>query len=189
MTSSKAQQRGLRKREMEDAENDAEAMRLRAQRLEYREIAERMGCSISTAFVRAQRGLAAVPVEAADELRKIENMQLDELRRKLWDVLTAAHPLVSHGKLMKDDQGHVLLDDRPVIAAANTLLRLMERYARLNGLDAPQLHDVKVSEDDGLESEFRRLVAELGARAHGSPAPVAALEQGDGAQAAGVDGQ
>lgn len=180
--SKRTQQRGLKQHTIINAEQDAEAARLRAQGLGFRQIAEHQGCSLSVAHERVYRAIAAVPVEAVGQLRAVENARLDELTTKLWDILTAVHPLVSHGKLMKNDDGHVLLDDGPVIAAANSLLRVMERRARLNGLDAPMQHDVKVS--DAIDADIERLVAELAGMAGRSQA---ALEGPSASRTVGGD--
>ena len=171
--------RKQRQRTIDDAEHDAEAARLRAIGKTFPEIAAIQGCTKSTAFERVRRAIAAVPVEAVEELRAVENARLDAITAKLWDVLTAVHPLISYGQVMRGDDGRMLIDDGPVISAAGALVRVMERRARLNGLDAPTRHDVKVSEDDeGLEAEFRRLVTQLGARAAGAAGPHGAIEAG-----------
>lgn len=55
------------------------------------------------------------------------------------------------------------------LPAVRTALTVVERYARLNGLDAPIQHDVNVVDDE----KFNRLV-ELAARGMGMPIPVEA---------------
>jgi hypothetical protein len=55
------------------------------------------------------------------------------------------------------------------LPAVRTALTVVERYARLNGLDAPTQVDINVVEDD----KFNRLV-ELAARGMGMPIPVEA---------------
>jgi len=53
--------------------------------------------------------------ELAEHLRELENQRLDELQASLWDKALAG-----------------------VLPAADRILRIMERRAKLNGLDAPQ---------------------------------------------------
>lgn len=144
----------LLERTIDDAENDAKAARLRAQRKTYPEIAEIMGCSLSTAYNRVWRAIRSAPVEDGQALRDAELAHLDVLAAKAWEVLVSEHPLVSNGKRFDD-----LRDAAPVLAAIRELRQLSESRRKLLGLDAPVKHDVKVS--DGLDADIERLVAEL----------------------------
>jgi hypothetical protein len=75
--------------------------------------------------------------------------------------------VVSGGKIVVDDDGQPLVDHGPILAAINALVRLMERRARLEGLDEPARADVtarihaEVYSADALEREIERVQAEL----------------------------
>ena len=151
---------------LEQVRLDTEAAELKGEHLTYPQIAERMGCSVSTAHARVQRALARVPAEAVEHLRKVQNMQIDAALARTWQIVTAAHPLIRDGKRWPD-----VIDVGPNIAATNTLIRLLERQARLNGMDAPIQHDVKVS--DGLDADIERLLTQLAGMAGGGQATIA----------------
>jgi predicted DNA-binding protein YlxM (UPF0122 family) len=141
---------------VDDAQNAADAARLRAIGLSYRQIAERQGVSQSTAYDRVKRALAAVPVEAVRELRQVELERLDMLVAKAWQVLEDTHPYVTReGKVLED-----LEDAGPVLQAITTLQRLSESRRKLLGLDAPTRTEITVT--DQMTAEIERLAAELG---------------------------
>lgn len=128
-------------RTIHQAELDAEAAHLRAQGLTYRQIGQRQGCNQSSAYQRVQRALAAVPVEAVEELRRVELERLDLLLEK---VMT---------KAVSEDKGFLFAVDRA--------LAIAERRSRLLGLDAPTRQTVTVITQDVVDAEIQRLEAEL----------------------------
>jgi hypothetical protein len=93
---------------------DAQALSLRSTGLDYRAIGAQLGCDGSTAYRRCQRALAEIPREVADEYRALESQRLDELWRVAFEQALG-------GKLWAIDR----------------CLAIMERRARLWGLDAP----------------------------------------------------
>jgi hypothetical protein len=74
-------------------------------------------------------------------------------------VLHRRHVVVQSGKVVKGDDGQPIPDDGPVLQATATLLRVMERRARLHGLDAPAKHEVLTL--DAIDAEIRRLEEQL----------------------------
>jgi hypothetical protein len=147
-------------RTLEGAERDAEAARLRSRGQSLRQISEHLGYSNeSGAYKAVQRALAAVPVEAAEELRRLQLEQLNHLGRRAFEVLEREHPLISpSGRIVVHD-GHPLTDCRPVLRAIDALLRIMEREARLMGLDAPTRFEGFSLPT--LDAEIARLTAQL----------------------------
>lgn len=143
------------------AQRDAEAARLRSRGLSLRQIADALGyANESGAYKAVQRALAAVPVEAAEELRRLHRRQLDYLARRAWAVLECEHPLIAaNGRIVEHD-GRPLLDWRPVLRAIDALLRIMEREARLMGLDAPLRVDRFALPT--LDAQIERLRNQLG---------------------------
>ena len=98
-------------------ERKLQALDLRKAGLSYRQIGEELNVSYQTAWqdVRAaMKALAQVENGRADEVRRIELQRLDELWRGLWADATGGDP-----------------------AAIRAALGLMERRAKLLGLDAP----------------------------------------------------
>ncbi len=100
------------------ATRQADALALRVKGMTFRQIGDALGCDGSTAYRHVRDALAATLAECAElaeHLRELENQRLDELQASLWDKALAG-----------------------VLPAADRVLRIMERRARLNGLDAPQ---------------------------------------------------
>lgn len=152
--------RGRYTRSPATAERDAEAARMRANGSTYDQIATALGFSTRTNARRAiQRALAATVREPADELRQLELVRLDALWVEATKVMTAEHLTVNHGKVVEVD-GVPLKDDGPVLSAIDRLLKIMERRAKLVGLDAPA--KVQVMSLDAIDAEIEQLSAELG---------------------------
>ena len=93
------------------------ALDLRRAGLSYRQIGEELNVSYNTAHRDVRQALEAlleVEHDKADEVRRIELQRLDELWRGLWPDATDGDP-----------------------AAVRAALSLMERRAKVLGLDAP----------------------------------------------------
>lgn len=148
-------------RTLEDAERDAEAARLQARGRSLRQIAQELGyANESGAHKAIARALAAVPVQGVDELRRIQCDQLDYLTGKALEILEATHYAHStHGDLLYGPDGNVLVDSAPALNAIDRLVRILERRAKLMGLDAPQRHEVTTL--DYLDAQIRAATAEL----------------------------
>lgn len=138
------------------AEKDAKAAHLRAMGKPYRAIAAELGMSVSGCYIAVQRAIAAVPVEAVNELRAIECQRIDAVIARLWDVVEASHPYVSNGKVFYD-----LEDAGPVISALSQILRAGAEKRKLLGLDAPARQTITVITEDAVDAELRRLEEEL----------------------------
>lgn len=146
-------------RDPDTVARDAEAARLRARSLTYRQIGEALGMSTSSAHEAVQRALADTLEEPAAAVRELELSKLDAMERAVLEVLERAHVSISQGRVVRrrtdqveqnpdgtdkvDDEGilvHVwedVLDDGPVLQAVDRLLKVQVRRAALLGLDAP----------------------------------------------------
>ncbi|MET8475419.1 hypothetical protein ABZY90_19615 [Streptomyces sp. NPDC006422] len=126
---------------MTTAERAAAAARLKAEnpRMTYQEIADQVGYSNKGDAWRAvERCRAAVLQSAGAELVASEAGLLDSQFVAAMEILERDHVVVSHGKIMKDDQGAPLLDDGPKLAALREMRAIRESYRKLLGLDAEQ---------------------------------------------------
>lgn len=102
-------------RTIENAEQDTQAARLRATGMSHAQIARVLGYADESGARRAvQRALAAVPVEAVEELRTLEAARLDHLLERLAGGIDAG--------------------DVPAIESAR---KISESRRRLFGLDGP----------------------------------------------------
>lgn len=119
-------------------EKEAEVLKLRRGGLTFDMIAERVGykdpSGAHAAYVRACKRIIASDVE---ELRKVEADRLDMAQAALWS------------KVLQGD-----------VPAVNSFLRIMERRAKLFGLDMPIRQQVEVTTFEG-GSELDREVARL----------------------------
>lgn len=127
---------------------DIEAARLRGKRLQYRQIAKEMGCSVSTAYDRVQRVYRDAKVEATETARLQERERLDELWQHAEKTANTTYYQTAHGKVVRDpDTGAPLVDPLPNLAARKEMRALSESYRKLEGLDQP----AKVEQSGSLE--------------------------------------
>jgi AraC-like DNA-binding protein len=155
---------GRFERDLDTAQRDRAAALLRAERLSYEQIAQRLGfADKSGAFKAVQRAIAEAPAEAGAAVKASEIEQLDLLAQKAFEAMRRKHPVISNGKRFDD-----LEDDGPVFQAINTLLRIQERRSRLEGLDAPPKSEV--SSDTAIDAEIEKFLARLG-QVGETPAP------------------
>lgn len=113
-------------RKAEQAEKRRKALALREANLSYEEIAQAMGWShrsVARRFV--ERALKATYQEPADEVRRLELRRLDRLARDWWP-LALARKDAKTGEAIPPDPD-----------ALDRMMKLMDRRAKLLGLDAP----------------------------------------------------
>ena len=128
------------------AERDARALEHRAAGATFRQIADRLDISVSTAWECVERGLDRTRREPADRLRQLEAERLDRLQVEAVQVLHARHVVIQGGRVVVDRNGVPFTDHGPTLAAIRTLLAVAERRARLEGLDAPRKEEVLTRE-------------------------------------------
>jgi hypothetical protein len=117
---------------------DAEAAKLRGQGLSYRAIARQMEyASVSSAHDAVQRAFRDTLAEPAEQARAVELARLEDAHDAALTVLLREHITVSHGRVVKDDDGNVIIDDAPVLQAVDRIRALSESRRKLLGLDAP----------------------------------------------------
>lgn len=99
------------------------------------------------------KAMKSIIVEDVTTLRKLENARLDALQEQLTKMLTKVHYHIARGGVVRDtvdnengsptyDQEGNLITERvvditPNLAIMDRILKVMERRARLLGLDAP----------------------------------------------------
>lgn len=101
-----------------DIKRDARALELRTEGWAYQEIADELGVSRSTAFRGIKHALADIEQPAVEQYRLEMNEQIDKMQSMLMERLEDA-------------------DDDTLTKLLSRVERLLERRARLNGLDAP----------------------------------------------------
>ena len=143
------------------ADRAAEAARLKAAnpRMTYQQIADAVGYSHKkVAWAAIQRCRESVVRKAGADLIAAEADHLDDLFVAALEVLERDHITVSHGKVIKDDDDNVILDDGPKLAAIDRLVKVRESYRKLLGLDAAQKIDATIAapQDTELQEMLRQ---------------------------------
>jgi hypothetical protein len=94
-----------------------------------------------------------------------ELLRLDELEARAREVLDRHHITVNNGRVIKLDDGEPLLDDGPVLAAIDRLLKIEdarrknnESQRKLLGLDAPTKVDAQVTEVTQQDIELQEML-------------------------------
>ena len=108
-------------RNLESAQKTAQALRMRSEGCSYAEIGKALGVTTQAAWKRVSSGLDELVTDAAEVALAFELARLDSLQLAIWPQATSG-------------------DCR----AIDRVLRIMERRAKLLGLDSP----VKVAPTD-----------------------------------------
>ncbi len=128
-------------------ERERQAVEMRTRGMTYREIGEALGVNPASAHRMVSRALARVPAEAVNDLRALNLFRLEELWRRL-------------GEILEDAADNPDLQLRTI----DRMLAVMIREASLMGLDSPPKRVVAVVTDELLEKlieeEQRALEAE-----------------------------
>jgi hypothetical protein len=143
-------------------EREARALELRKQGWTHREIGDGLGISESGARDICNRVLARLETastETAEEVRRLELERLDGLEKKAAEVLMKQHVFVNSGRIVYDGEAR-LIDDGPTLSAIDRLLKIQERRSKLLGLDAPEKHDLRLSDLPSVEDMARYLLPE-----------------------------
>ncbi len=145
-------------KEKVQSEKRKKCLEMREAGYSYEEIAEAMGWKgRSTARKFVQRALKATYQEPADAVRQMELRRLDRLARGIWQQAL--------GTPATEDKEA----EPPSLFAMDRLMKLMDRRARLLGLDAP----IKVKTDQNIQGSIsgiaRVIVVEDDGRATREP--------------------
>lgn len=128
-------------RRIEAAEKRTRALQLRKAGATFDQIAQQVGFEGRGQACRAvQQELADLPKEDAAELRDLELARLDSLLTAMWPKAIGGNGW-----------------------AVDRVLRIMERRARLAGLDQPEQIAITTAQGD-FESAYRELLTEMEAR-------------------------
>lgn len=126
-------------RRIASAERKRLAMGMRKRGCTWVEIAEECGYSSArTAAAEVNKLITEIPQENANNLRKIEIERLDQLLNAMWD------------KAMKGDGW-----------AVDRCVKIMERKAKLTGIDAPIVTKVEVVPEETLDRQIAQLERQM----------------------------
>ena len=133
------------------AEDINRALGFRRDGKSQRAIAALMGCSLGRVQDLLEEGLKAIPAENAEAVRKLELERLDQMLEGL--ARDAEY----------DDKGRLLrggmCDGEP--AAVSAAVKVMDRRAKLLGLDAPTKVQAEVTEAKLSDEELSKRILEI----------------------------
>ena len=126
-------------------------MDLRLQGRSFRQIAEMLDAPMSTVYrdykVTMQE-YASQANESASEVRALECQRLDELQNEMWAQLAEAR------SEKVDDSGESVprsaQDQNASLGTVNAIVRIMERRAKLAGIDAPTKTTIDIRKVDDI---------------------------------------
>lgn len=137
-------------RDYDRAERKRNALELRLAGASYRDIAQALEVSPATALQDCKEALADIPAQQADEMRTVELSRLDRLQRAVWP------------RAVKGD-----------LQAVDRAIKIIDRRAKLFGLDAPQQVQITANDID-LDAAVDKMlrVAEMALEKEKSNRPV-----------------
>jgi hypothetical protein len=176
---------GKFRRTIDSAVRDMRAAELHGQGWTYEHIAAELGfAGRGKAAEAVQRAYEMIVTPGAEQAKRTDFERLDRLIEKNWAALEREHVAVSNGKVVRrflgverdadgierlDADGKVIpvfetvLDDGPIAVHTVTILRLIERRARMYGYDEPLRSRVEVVTADMVEDAITRLESDLAA--------------------------
>ncbi len=119
-------------------ERETRIIELRKGGKTWEQIGRELGMTGGGAHTAYMRALKRIPAEAVAELRTMDNERINALIDAGWP------------KAMAGSARHI-----------EVITRLLERRAKLFGLDAPQLHHIEVLTQDVLDQAIAQLEAQL----------------------------
>jgi hypothetical protein len=126
-------------RKYEVAKRRATALELRISGHSYRDIADSMGCADSTAYELVQSALREIPAQNVEILRTEHDAMIRLLLSKLKPRIDKGEP-----------------------RAIEVATKLLERLAKLWGLDAPTRQIMQVITEEAVDRAIRELEEQLG---------------------------
>lgn len=161
-----------------EAQRRAEILRLRLDGLTLEQVGDRLGIKPDTVHGIITRALASLCKEPAHELLSLELARLESLYAEAMDSVRSFTPVLHNGKIVQipviDRNGEVvtnpeteqpltrIAEDRaPRLAGVAAALRVLERRAKLLGLDAPVRANVNVTNQPESQDLSHLTVEEL----------------------------
>jgi hypothetical protein len=144
----------------------AEAARLKAVGWPAEDIAEKFGWytddgtpDTNRVFTAIRAHLSSMYRFTVDEMKIIELESLDQLEYRLWRILDEEHVVVSQGRVVRDENGNPLPDNRFVLETIDRIDKIKDKRAKMLGLYAPA--KLEVISIDRIEQEISKLEQQL----------------------------
>lgn len=141
----------------EQIQADRKAADLRSLGYTYQMIADRMDVSVAAAHRMVDRAIQEIPTEGTEQVRKMELEKLDNLERRLLYIINQQSYKTSASGRVIEYEGKPVLDTTPQIQAIGAALKVIDKRAKLLGLDAPTKVETEVTVFDGTGEVEREL--------------------------------
>jgi hypothetical protein len=143
--------KGRYHRTLNTAERDRQAAELFDQGWTYQAIADELGWDHKSSAIRAvRRAVRDVVQEAGAAVLRTHINRLEYLYNAAVEILEGEHVVVSHGRIVYNDDGQPLQDSGPKLAAIREARASMESFRKLTGMDKP----AKVEHSGGVTFEI-----------------------------------
>lgn len=146
------------------AEEQKLCYQLRLQHYTIRQIAAETGLSIGTVHKRITDEITETVSPYREQYRVMERERLENMSREVLALLERKHYVFSEGRVARLD-GVPVVDDEFALKCIDRLLRIQERRAKLEGLDAPVKVEAQVTEVSQVDIEAAEMIREAKARA------------------------
>lgn len=123
-------------------------------------IADEMGCSVFRVQKLLNKYTPKLLEKDASHHRDIEIGKLDILEERLWLMIDEEYYTVSNGQVVYFETGDPVPDIDPVMKIIDRLLKVMERRAKLLGLDKPVRVEATVTTMDNMDMELARMLGQ-----------------------------
>ncbi|MFJ2000269.1 hypothetical protein [Streptomyces chartreusis] len=142
---------GRFERSIETAQRDARAAELRAEDWTYQQIADELGwADKSDARKAVRRAMREIVQGPAEKLLAIHMERLETLYERALDIAERQHVVVSHGQIIRGDDGKPLVDSGPELAAIREARSTLDSFWSLTGMKKP----AKVEHSGGVKYEL-----------------------------------
>ena len=139
------------KTRIEAAKRRVTVMDLRLQGRSFRQIAEMLDAPMSTIYRdyrTTMQEYASQANESASEIRALECQRLDELQNEMWSQLAEARS--EKVDESGDPEPRSAQDQNASLGTVNAIIRIMERRAKLAGIDAPTKKTIDIRKVDDI---------------------------------------
>lgn len=137
-----------------------EMLRLKALGMQVSELCARFGVSRATLYRRLDDALKARVAVTVDGYREEQNRLLDLVMER-WEQQLAGADAMIHEGTVKESMSLVERGMTKRGEALNSMLRVSERRAKLNGLDAPVKGELTLTVTSPIDAAVAALAAEV----------------------------
>lgn len=110
--------------------------------------------TVQQAVTRHMRKVARETERELEPMIAQLDMRYDAMRKRVHGILTADHPMVQNGVIVRDANGVPLKDAGPVLAALGTWLRIEKQWSETHGTDASKKLEIALEKRSDLEANL-----------------------------------